>query len=348
MARQVSHRAQGSNPDPAPRRERRRSNDPAPGAPTAPAVPAVPSQGPDAINLLTRIRGALPSLAPSERRVADAVLADPARAAGLSIGALGERAATSGATVMRFCRAVGLANYPQLRLGLAAAVARENALGADRPTPTTDISATDTLEQIIDKILYNEVRALEDSRAQMDVVQLGRAVDAIAGARRIDIFGVGASAFVGQDLHQKLHRIGRMAFIWTDVHAALTAAALLGPADVAVAISHSGETPETIEPLCASVERGATTIAVTNFARSSLAESADLVLTTCARETPFRSGATVSRIAQLALIDCLFVGVAQRSYESTTAALERTYGAVQRRKRPPAARRAPDSAPGAG
>lgn len=267
--------------------------------------------------------------------MADAVLADPGQVAELSIHALAERASTSAATVMRFCRTIGTGNYPQLRLALAAAAAREHALGGERAAQGgTDISPTDSLDRIVSKIIYNEVRALEDSGAALDVDALGRAVDAVAKARRVDIFGVGASAFVGQDLHQKLHRIGRMAFIWSDRHAALTATALLGPGDVALAVSHSGETEDTTEPLQAAAERGATTIALTNDPGSTLATGADLVLTTCARETPFRSGATVSRIAQLAVIDCLFVGVAQRSYDAATTALEETYGAVQRRRRP--------------
>jgi DNA-binding MurR/RpiR family transcriptional regulator len=306
-----------------------------------PRIPDRPAADTSAAGTLARIRTALSSLAPSERRVAEAVLTDPDQAAKLSISALAQRADTSVATVMRFCRAIEITNYPQLRLALAAAVAREHALSGDRPAPGTDISASDTLDEIVRKIVYNEVRALEDTGAGVDVEVLGRAVQALAAAPRIDVFGVGASAFVGQDLHQKLHRIGRVAFIWTDRHAALTAAALLGPGDVALAISHSGETEDTVEPLQAAAERGATTIALTNVPRSTLAESADLVLTTCARETPFRSGATVSRIAQLALIDCLFVGVAQQSYEATTAALEKTYGAVQRRRRQPAPRRTP-------
>ncbi|MEU6104650.1 MurR/RpiR family transcriptional regulator [Streptomyces flaveolus] len=300
-----------------------------------------PAEDPSPAGTLAGIRAALPSLAPSERRVAEAVLADPAQASELSISALGKRADTSVATVMRFCRAIGIANYPQLRLALAAAAAREDARGGDRPAPGTDISATDTLDEIVRKIVYNEMHALEDTGAGLDVEVLGRAVDAVAGARRIDVFGVGASAFVGQDLHQKLHRIGHTAFVWTDRHAALTATALLGPGDVALAISHSGETEDTVEPLQVAAERGATTIALTNAPRSALAMSADLVLATCARETPFRSGATASRIAQLALIDCLFVGVAQRSFDATTAALEKTYGAVQRRRRPQPQRRSP-------
>ncbi|MEW2293013.1 MurR/RpiR family transcriptional regulator [Streptomyces sp. NPDC006743] len=306
-----------------------------------PSRPAPPAPDTAAAGTLAVIRAALPALAPSERRVAEAVLADPAQASELSISALAGRADTSVATVMRFCRTIGIANYPQLRLALAAAAAREDALGGERPVPVTDISATDTLDEIVGKIIYNEVHALQDSGAALDTEVLGRAVDAVAGARRIDIFGVGASAFVGQDLHQKLHRIGRTAFVWTDRHAALTATALLGPGDVALAISHSGETEDTVEPLLAAAAHGATTIALTNVPRSTLARGADLVLTTCARETPFRSGATVSRIAQLAVIDCLFVGVAQRSYDATTAALEKTYGAVQHRRRSPSQRRSP-------
>ncbi|MFI1753741.1 MurR/RpiR family transcriptional regulator [Streptomyces sp. NPDC020571] len=298
-------------------------------------VPEPSAQDAPLADILTRVRAARPSLAPSERRVADVVLADPGQVAELSIHALGERASTSAATVMRFCRTIGTGNYPQLRLALAAAAAREHALGGERAAQGgTDISPTDSLDRIVSKIIYNEVRALEDSGAELDVDALGRAVDAVAEARRVDIFGVGASAFVGQDLHQKLHRIGRMAFIWSDRHAALTATALLGPGDVALAVSHSGETEDTIEPLQAAAERGATTVALTNDPGSTLATSADLVLTTCARETPFRSGATVSRIAQLAVIDCLFVGVAQRSYDAATTALEATYGAVHRRRRP--------------
>jgi DNA-binding MurR/RpiR family transcriptional regulator len=287
-------------------------------------------------DVLVRIRGAVPTLQPAAQRVAGVVLADPAAAAQLSIGALATAADTSVATVMRFCRAVGFANYPQLRLGLAGAAAREDARATRRPTATGDIDPTDTLRQVVDKIAYNEARALEETAEQLDLAVLERAVERLAKARRIDIFGTGASGFVGMDLHQKLHRIGLLAFVWTDAHAGLTAAALLTDSDVALAISHSGSTADTIEPLRLAADRGATTIALTNFATSQLARAAELVLTTAVRETPFRSGATVSRIAQLAVVDVLFVGVAQRCYDRAEAALSSTFQAIhQRRARVP-------------
>jgi len=280
--------------------------------------------------VLVRIRGALPGLQPAEQRVAAAVLDDPAAASGLSVQALAAQASTSTATVLRFCRAVGTEGYPQLRLALAGAAAAEAALEPGQPAG--DINATDSLDQVIAKIVHNEARALAETGDQLDRAALRTAVDAIAGARRIDVVGIGASGLVALDLQQKLHRIGLMAFGWTDAHAALTAAALTGPSDVLVAISHSGTTTDVLEPVALAAGRGATTVGLTNFGGSPLAAAAGVVLTTAARELPLRSAATASRIAQLAVVDCLFVGVAQRSYDAAGALLRGTYDAVQGRR----------------
>ena len=100
---------------------------------------------------------------------------------------------------------------------------------------------------------------------------------------------------------------------------------------MAIGISHTGTTIDTIDALEVARGQGAATIAVTNFAGSPIAASADLLLTTAARETTFRSGAMASRIAQLALVDCLFAGVAQRSYDEAIEALKTTYAVVRSR-----------------
>lgn len=310
----------------------------------APSVHAEAIADNGAPDVLVRVRGALPSLQPAAKRVAAIVLSDPAAASQMSISVLAERAETSVATVMRFSRAVGFGNYPQLRLGLAGAAAREHALGGERVPPSGDINVDDTLRQVVDKIIYNESRALEETGSHLDLGTLAEAVSQVAQARRIDIFGIGASGFVGLDLHQKLHRIGLMAFIWTDPHAALTAAALLKPGDVAIGISHSGATADTVQPLQVARDRGACTVALTNFATSAIARSADLVLTTAVREMPFRSGATASRIAQLAVVDCLFVGVAQRGYDQASEALSNTYDTIQDRRQRATAPARPDDA----
>jgi DNA-binding MurR/RpiR family transcriptional regulator len=283
---------------------------------------------------VVRIRALLPSLPPASRHVAEFVLADPGAVAGMTITEVSRASGVSEASTLRFCRSIGFRGYPELRLRLATEMGRAEGSGSSARVVGSDIAPTDDLRSVIEKVSYADARAVEETAAQLDVDMLGRVVSALVEAGRIDVYGVGASAFVAFDFQQKLHRIGRVAFAWADPHIALTSAALLGPADVAVGISHTGVTRDTIDALTQARSRGATTVALTNFPRSPIAEVADLVLTTAARETTFRSGATASRIAQLTVVDCVFVGVAQRSYTETRDALERTRDAVQSRRLP--------------
>ncbi|HEY2507197.1 MAG TPA: MurR/RpiR family transcriptional regulator [Streptosporangiaceae bacterium] len=293
----------------------------------------LPAQDPAAHTpetLLAHVRALMPNLAPAEQRVADAVVRDPAGTAAKTISELAESCRTSGTTVIRFCRALGFPGYPDLRLALAAAAHAASANG-EREVGS-DIGPRDSLSEIIKKITYADAKAVEETGAQLSPEPLSAVVDVVVKARRIDIYGVGASAFVGQDLQQKLHRIGHMVYAWPDPHSAVTSAALLGPSDVAIGISHTGTTEDTIASLAEARRNRATTVAITNFPGSPIATVADHVLTTAARETTFRSGAMSSRIAALTVVDCLFVAVAQRNYKQTMRALERTYAAVQSRR----------------
>lgn len=281
-------------------------------------------------SVLVAIRASLPQLAPSERRVAEVTLADPTGTSAKTIGELADAADTSQATVVRFAQALGFAGYPELRLALAAAAAAERMSGP-RIVPGGDISADDDIGTVIAKIGYTDSHAVQETVDQLDQAALGEVVDRVVAARRVDIYGVGASSIIALDLQMKLHRIGRVSFAWIDHHVAVPSAALLTRRDVAIGISHSGATQDTIDALSEAHSHGATTVALTNFPRSPITAVADLVLTTATRETTFRSGAIASRIAALTVVDCLFVAVAQRNFPATQRALERTFAAVSSR-----------------
>jgi DNA-binding MurR/RpiR family transcriptional regulator len=171
-----------------------------------------------------------------------------------------------------------------------------------------------------------------DTASHLNIATLTQVVDALAKASRIDIYGVGASGYVALDLQQKLQRIGRPAFAWPDPHMAITSASLREHGDVAIGLSHTGTTVDTIDALREARRYGAVTAAVTNFPWSPITEAADFVLLTAARETAFRSGAMTSRIAQLTVVDCLFVTLAQQDLPRTRVALERTFAAAQAKR----------------
>lgn len=307
----------------------RRRSAPSIAAPAEPAAdPTVADRSPTTV----RARGLLPSLSPAEQRVARVVIDEAATAARLTITELADRAGSSEATVIRFCRTLGFGGYSELRLTLAAEAGREYEATAAGESIGSDISETDELAAVVKKIAFADARAVEETARQIDLAVLAQVVDIVAGARRVNIYGVGASAFVAADFQQKLHRIGLIAYAWSDMHMALTSAALLDERDVAFGISHTGTTMDTIEAFTHAGRRGARTVALTNFPKSPITRVADLVLTTAARETTFRSGAMSSRLAQLTVIDCVFVGVAQRTYRETRAALDATYKATSGRR----------------
>ncbi len=279
--------------------------------------------------VLGRLAALLGALPPAERRVAQVIVDDPGGAAGLTITELASAGATSEATVVRLCRNLGMAGYPALRLAIAGAAAVAETAGA--PELSAEISREDSLAEVVAKVGDRDARAASETVANLDLDELQRAIVAVCDARRIDVYGVGTSGIVALDLQHKLHRIGLAVVAWSDPHLALPSAANLTARDVAVAISHSGTTIDTVDALARARQSGATTIVITNDPRSPIARGAAIVLQTTARETALRSGAMASRIAELTLVDCLFIGVAQHRYEETLAALARTHESVRRR-----------------
>lgn len=278
--------------------------------------------------VLVRMRAVLPELRPSEQRIAALFIAEPGTTAELSIGELAARCDTSTTSVVRFCKRMGYEHLKEMRMDVLRDVARERFETAGLPDVSGDVDRDDSLEDIVAKVSLAETLSIADTAKVLDIASLQAAVDAVGSAQRVDIFGVGASSFVGLDLQQKLTRIGHTALNWADSHAAWTSAATMRPGTVAIAVSHSGSTIDTVEFLAIARAAGATTIAITNHDGSALVEHADIVLTTAARESVFRSGALGSRIAQLMVVDCVFIGVAQASYDDSMEAIRNTYAAV--------------------
>lgn len=276
------------------------------------------------VSIQTNIQAQLEMYPPSMRRVAEAINSRPQIVLELTISQLARACETSETSVVRFCRTLGFTGYSPLRLQMAAELAAETAQrGTDAPYGA-DILATDSLADMVAKISGSELFGIQETASSLDLVALQAVIDHILHASRVLVFGIGASNVGAQDLAQKLRRIGLVALGEHDAHSALTSAALLKPGDVAIGFSHSGRTRETIELLRIARAAGATTVAITNMDGSAIDAQAHLTLRTAVRETTFRSGAMASRIAQLTLVDYIFVGVARSNYEQSVQALRST------------------------
>jgi DNA-binding MurR/RpiR family transcriptional regulator len=274
-----------------------------------------------------RIKNGLERFNASEKKIAGHLLDHPEDALGLPIAKFAEHCDTSQAAVVRFCKKLGFDGFK----GVKGALTRElmHASGNTlRDEDYSDIKPSDTPGDIVGKITAGHIRALEETAKVLDAEALAQAADLVLQAGRVDVFGFGASGLVALDLQQKLTRIGKMCLAYQDVHMQFTAAASLTEKDAAVFISYSGETKDIVACLRFVRERGVKSIAITKYNAGRLGKMADLVLSVCSPEITLRSGAMSSRVAQLAIVDMLFVSIAGRAYGSAQEVLQRSHDSV--------------------
>mgnify|MGYP003376364877 CR=1 FL=1 len=285
-------------------------------------------------DVIETIRSMQAVLSTAEASVARTVLDDPESAIAATVAQLADRAGVSQASVVRFSRALGFDGVPALRLELAQELSRR-ALELERSDIAEGaINASDSLADVVNKLAFHEARSIEQTARLIDLDALDKVAAAIATAHHTSCYGVGASGLAAADLAQKLQRIGLMCLESLDTHVQLVHAALAGPGSVAVAFSFSGRTAEVHHALSIAKKAGALTVAVTNDRDSPVGKVADLVLMTSAREAQLRAAALASRMAQLAVVDFLFVRVAQLRFDDVEAALDATRAAVVRRLDP--------------
>jgi DNA-binding MurR/RpiR family transcriptional regulator len=161
------------------------------------------------------------------------------------------------------------------------------------------------LGTVLRQLVAADIVAMRETAARLDLGAVRAAARAVATARRVDICG----PLVGAELHRRLHGTGVSAWYWQDLHAGLSSAANLGPADVAIGVSHSGHDRETVEILAEAGSRGARTVAVTGFPAAPLAGVADVVLLTAAEPATFRPDAMAAHHSQLLVLDLLYLAV---------------------------------------
>ncbi|MDP1720633.1 MAG: MurR/RpiR family transcriptional regulator [Candidatus Nanopelagicaceae bacterium] len=279
-------------------------------------------------DLLGDIANSFSSFHASEAAIAHAVLDHPDEVAGMNISQLATFSETSAASVVRFSKAMGFKGFPDFRMALVSELSKREHLGIHGNELDGGITIQDSPEEVIRKISQADARAIQSTAERLDVGSFVATVDLWEKAEVIGLIGVASSGYVVMDLQLKLNRLGKNAIAWRDAHSALTSISVLKPNDVLVAVSHSGTTVDIVDVITEFKARGVKIVLITNGLRSPSSALADVVLYTSARETTFRSGATASRIAQLTVVDCLCVALAQRNWRDTKAALDLSREAI--------------------
>jgi DNA-binding MurR/RpiR family transcriptional regulator len=273
---------------------------------------------------LKMLQNMLLQLPASERKIAQFILENPQSILNSTVNDIGAQAKTSGAAVIRLCKSLGLNGFQDLKVRIAGDLVKPAEQGY------RDIEPGESYFSIVQKTTSNSIQSIRDSAEIINYEELERVVQTLLSAQNVHFFGIGASNIIAKDAQQKFLRIQKNATAFTDTHLVATLIANAKKDDVVFAISHSGETAEVIKVISLAKERGVKTISLTKYGQSSVASSADIKLfTSYSGEPAFRSAATSSRLAQLYMMDILFLSMATVQYEQTVQAIDQTRDAIR-------------------
>jgi glucokinase len=252
--------------------------------------------------LMERVQHLQHELSPAEQRVATLVLEHPRKVLSEPIAEIARLADVSQPTVIRFCRSLGFSGLADFKLKFA------GSLTGTIPVRHSQVRMTDSTHDLSAKVIDNTVSAILKFRDQLDVNSIDRAIDILRKAKRVEFYAMGNSRVVALDGQHKFFRFRIPTSSYGDSHLFSLAAELLGPGDVVIAISTTGQLPELLAAVETARAAGADVIAITS-SKSALARKASVCLAVDHSEDSTTFLSMISRILQLLLIDIMAVGV---------------------------------------
>ena len=255
--------------------------------------------------LTQTISDSLTTLRKSERKVAEFVLKDPLAVIRMRIVDLAQHAEVSEPTVVRFCRAVGCNGFQDFKLALAQQLASSPSYGQ------IAVTDQDSTREYTHKVFDTTVDTLLKVRDSLDLETLDAAIAAIYDAQRVEFYGFGASAAVAFDAQHKFFRLQITSAAYADPHLQNMSATSLHPGDVVIAISQSGRSQALLDSMELVKQAGGIVIGLSPT-DSPVARAASISIHVDAKEDNQIYIPLSSRIAHLAVIDVLAIGVAQK------------------------------------
>jgi RpiR family transcriptional regulator, carbohydrate utilization regulator len=256
------------------------------------------------LSILAKIENQMERFSPAEKKIATYIMEHAELVPNMTTKELSRNAGASEASVVRFCKTIGIGSFTALKLALV----RELTIANMNINDFSIIEKQDAPYDLFNKVTYVNKAAIEATTTTIDKRELEKAAEAIVNAEKILFYGVGGSAASAMDACYKFTKLGYVAAMSPDFHTMLPLVANLKEGDVFVAVSTSGRTKDVLEISRFAKKQHATVIAITKLDPSSpLYKEADIKLCLPDVEQDHRIGSMASRMAQLNVIDALYL-----------------------------------------
>ena len=275
------------------------------------------------------IKSGYGKLRTSEKKAADYILEHMDSVREMTLEKLAAACEVSQPTIVRMTKALGFRGYKELRYALIEALAQSEE-GTDEIAALYGYSLkkNEKLEDIPAKVVRTTEQILENTLKNISTKTYKQVIETIQKAKRIDIYSVENSNPAAEDMYAKLLYLGFDCRYVQDCYYNRISAKMLMKEDVAIGISYSGASEDTVEAIKLAKESGAKTIVLTNFAGSPITEYADLLICT-GQEQMIYGDAIFSRTSQIAIVDMIYMGLISTDYDRYVKCLDKSGRAVE-------------------
>ena len=262
------------------------------------------------------LKNVYPDLHKVGKKIADYIMNNDKKVAYMTIASIAKEVNVAESSIVKFSKDLGYSGFTDLKLSIV------KYANPSKVPIYEDINIEDDDASIINKVFHGNINALKDTLSMLDFNAMSQAIEIISKAKKIVLFAVGSSAPIAEDFYHRFMRIGMNVHVSTDPFVSCVAAEHMTEDSVAIAISHKGRSPGTINSLRIAKDKGATTISVTSFLNSPLTEYTDITLCISSKETELLSEAISSRVSHITILDCLYAGVAIKRKETALPLIE--------------------------
>lgn len=273
-----------------------------------------PSAAGDSPSVSARIRSASASLTPAQRRIADAIAADPQLVAFGTVADVAKEAGASGASVVRLATRLGFAGFIELQEAVQGEL-------ADRLRPAAARIRDLPPGDVVARALSTSTAAVESTLAGLDRAAFDDAVALLSDrGRRVAVIagdaGAGIARHAGDEL--RMLRSGVELIGGTPVAVGLSISRL-DPGDVVLALDLRRYDRWLLDAVEHAVAEGADLVALTDGPKSPLARRSRALLVVEGEGI----GPFDNYVGALALLAALVAGVAEALRDDATEDLDR-------------------------
>lgn len=257
------------------------------------------------------------SMSEVEKRISDYILNYPEKVVNMTTSFLASETGVSEGSIINFSKQIGFSGFTKLKINIAQSLENHKSLIFE------DVTEGDSPKTALHKMIENTVSAFRSTYDILSEEDLQNVADLLMNVKkRIEIYGVGSSSMIANDAYYRLMRIGLPVYAVTDPHISSISASLLDDKCLAIGISHSGRTNETLEAMEIAKSKNAKTICITSYADSPLAKICDISIVIASKEAEVNREAVVSRLTQLLVLDSLCSFICYQRKDETNELME--------------------------